>query len=407
MPLRRKLLFAMLAPVALLGLVALAGIAAVRHLQVASGRILADNYESIEAARAMERALRRVESAADRTAALADFDAALARCERNVTEPGEPAVLAQLRTGHGALAADAQPDGTGAVLHTAIDELIALNEAGMLARAQAAREQGGRLTAGLAVTMGVVVAGLVALAAWLARLIANEQRALEAARQRFIATLSHQLKTPLTSLSMAVNLLAERVDRERPETAELLAIAREGTAALSAQVAELIDAAHRPAAALEVRAEPVELAGLLRRALRPLVSQGEARGIAVTLAVDETPLPVAVDPVKFPWVVTNIVGNALRFTPAGGRIDVTVRRDGAEAEVVIGDTGVGIAPADLPRIFVPSAPAPAGPARATHGLGLAIAREIVEAHRGRIQVASTPHVGTTFRIRIPCAAEGA
>ncbi len=229
----------------------------------------------------------------------------------------------------------------------------------------------------------------------------TEQRRFEDARHRFISMLSHQLKTPMTSLSLSVNLLRERLRDASPQEAELLTIATEDCGSLSRLVSELIEAAREQTPDLAVKPRRRDLIPLLRSALRPLVPQAEGMGVELTVPDADRAVMVRVDPVKFPWVVTNIAGNALRYTARGGRIAVSVSTAGEWVEVTVADTGRGIPQEDLDSIFEPYFTVDDERAPGTHGLGLAIAREIVVAHGGTLEVASEPGKGTTFRIRLP------
>ncbi len=229
----------------------------------------------------------------------------------------------------------------------------------------------------------------------------TEQRRFEESKHQLISMLSHELKTPMTSLSMSVSLIEEKLGDVSPEQAELIAIARQDCSALSNLVSELIDAAREVTPDLAIRPRGIDLIHLLRAALRPLAPQAKEKGITLVMPLGDRSLHADVDPVKFPWVVTNLVGNALRYTDAGGRVEVTVESVDEEVEVRVSDTGAGISPDNLQRIFQPYVTLDEEPRPGTHGLGLAIAREIVEAHGGRIGAESTPGGGTTFFIRMP------
>lgn len=454
MTLRARLLLALLIPALLVVLVGAIGLTAVDQLGQAAERILANNYHTIQAARRMEGALHSMETGAPGDHA-ARFEDALVQCERNVTEPGEPAVLAEVRAAWGVANEHMNPE-TAEGLRQGIGSLVALNEDAMMASKRRAREIAHTARLAVAGALGATVLALVVFAlvaarriggpvtevaerlhatlgpkgpapsppsdelgrlhgevdALLGRLAAYEDaqarrlsHALEESRHRFISMLSHQLKTPMTSLSLSVQLLRERLTGLEPAQQELLAIAGEDCDNLAALISELIDASRDAAPDLSVRVQAVELAPLLRAAPRPLLPQAEASGIALTLPEGAT--VARVDPVKFPWVITNIAGNALRYTPRGGTARVAIAPVAGGAEVTVEDSGAGI-PADaLPRIFDPFVSADTTPQAGTHGLGLAIAREIVQAHRGTITVESRVGQGTTFRIHVPVTAERA
>lgn len=229
----------------------------------------------------------------------------------------------------------------------------------------------------------------------------TEQRAFEESRRRFISMLSHELKTPMTSLSLAVGLLREQLQDIPPAQQELLGIAGENCRSLSRLVSDLIDAARDATPDLSLRPRPVDLVRLVRYALRPLQAQATEKGLELVMPPEYERLTAQVDPVKFPWIITNIAGNAVRYTPRGGRIEVSVSPSEQAIELCVRDTGSGIPAADLERIFEPYVSLESDPQAGTHGLGLAIAREIVEAHGGTITAESRVGEGTAFRIRLP------
>jgi len=229
----------------------------------------------------------------------------------------------------------------------------------------------------------------------------TEQRRFEESRRRFISMLSHQLKTPMTSLAMSVHLIGEKLRDAAPDQAELLSIATENCNSLSALVSDIIDAAREVAPDLALKRRRMDVARLLRSALRPLLPQAKDKDVTLVVPSEEQAILASVDPVKFPWVVTNIAGNALRYTGRGGRIQVAVSSNKGRVEVSIADTGSGIARENLARIFQPYVSLDHEPEPGTHGLGLAIAKEIVEAHGGAIEASSEPGRGTRFLIRLP------
>ena len=229
----------------------------------------------------------------------------------------------------------------------------------------------------------------------------TEEKRFEESRHRFISMLSHQLKTPMTSLSMSVHLLKEKLTDLPPHRVELLDMAIEDCQTLSSLVSELVDAAKGTSPDFSLTLRPVNLGRLLRSALKPLQAQAEGQGIRMHLPPSEPRCEVLVDPVKFPWVVTNLVGNALRYTDTGGRIDVTATDQERGVVVTVSDTGRGM-PQDLVnRVFTPFLSADPEPQPGTHGLGLTIVREIVEAHGGTIRVESEIGRGTVFTVWIP------
>lgn len=229
----------------------------------------------------------------------------------------------------------------------------------------------------------------------------TQQQRFEESRRRFISMLSHQLKTPMTSLSMSVNLMREKIRDAAPAQAELLAIATEDCNNLAALISDLIDAAKDVTPELTLQIRRVDVARLLRSSLRPLVPQAGEKEVDLVLPAADAGIFAEVDPVKFPWVVTNIVGNALRYTPPRGRVtvDVTPEPDGIRVSVT--DTGAGIPAEHLDKIFQPYWSLDEEPRPGTHGLGLAIAKEVMEAHGGSIAAESRPGAGTSFHLHLP------
>jgi NtrC-family two-component system sensor histidine kinase KinB len=229
----------------------------------------------------------------------------------------------------------------------------------------------------------------------------TRQRQVDEARRRFIAMLSHQLKTPLTSLTMSVELLRERLRGAGPETDEFLNLARGDCNSFRQLIDELIQAAKDVGASLAIRHRRVDVRALLSASLRPLAAQAAEKGVRFLELLGDGDAFAHVDPVKLPWVVTNIVGNALRYTPPGGEVRVALGADAGHVDVTIEDTGRGIARDDLERLFQPFVSLESDGAPERHGLGLAVAKEIVEAHGGTLGVQSELGRGTSFAIRLP------
>ncbi len=225
----------------------------------------------------------------------------------------------------------------------------------------------------------------------------------EKAHSHLIATLSHELKTPLTSLRIAAELLGETVSDQLPERArEILATLQEDVARLQTIAGDLLDASRSSAARIGVERRPILLDKVVSEIARPLAMQAHEKGIALELRWPEHPLPIWGDPIKLPWVITNLVGNALRYTPAGGRITIQLEQHDSVARAVVSDTGCGMEGPAMERIFEPYAQGADNPTRAgSAGLGLYITKEIVEAHNGRIFVRSGVGSGTTFTVEIP------
>jgi signal transduction histidine kinase len=153
---------------------------------------------------------------------------------------------------------------------------------------------------------------------------------------------------------------------------------------------------------LVLERRPVCLVTLLHATLDPLVIQARDQGVTLTLPPEGEPQLLAVDPVKLPWVITVIVGNALRYTGRMGEVAVELERDRDAVAITVRDTGAGMNPEQLDRVFnPPTTPDGRRPTPGTQGLALAIAREIVAAHGGRLEADSRPGIGTVVRLVLP------
>jgi NtrC-family two-component system sensor histidine kinase KinB len=234
----------------------------------------------------------------------------------------------------------------------------------------------------------------------------------ERARSNLIATLSHELKTPLTSLTMGSELLCESMkDETDGHKREILSIVLDDVQRLKKISSDLLDASRTGAARIEVHRQPLVLNRIVREVARPFEMQAHEKGITFEIRGDETSIAIEGDSLKLPWVISNLVGNALRYTASGGRISIALARNGSRAMIEVADTGAGIAAEAIGRIFEPFTQLadgryPMGSERTgSAGLGLYIAKEIVEAHRGRIHVRSEPGVGTSFIVELPLSEE--
>jgi two-component system OmpR family sensor kinase len=228
------------------------------------------------------------------------------------------------------------------------------------------------------------------------------ERGLEAQR-RFTADASHELRSPLSRLRAEIEVTLRR-PRDGAEYEEALRSGLEEVERLSWLTDELLVLARLDAGEGCEPAHPVPLAPILDDALRRLGPEAGRRGVAVTLA-PSPPLAVRAAASALGLVITNLLDNALKFSPPGGRVTVGVAVSGDEAVLSVSDTGPGVAAEELPRLFDRFHRGQA--ARATEapgvGLGLAICRALVERHGGRIAVDSPPDGGATFHVHLPLA----
>ena len=228
----------------------------------------------------------------------------------------------------------------------------------------------------------------------------------EKAKTRFIADLSHQLKTPMTSLSMGIGLLDEKLrSTVEPRYARLLETALDDCHRLSALINELVDLSRMDAMLKPRPRELLDVRDLVVKCLEPLRTQAEDKGVELLSRFALDLPPMAIDSFRFPWVITNLVGNAIRYTERGGRVVVEVERQGDRYYFTCRDTGVGIDPKYLGRIFDRYTQFAEREKMGAIGLGLAIVKEIIEQHGGDITVQSEKGAGTVFTFWIPIQTE--
>lgn len=226
----------------------------------------------------------------------------------------------------------------------------------------------------------------------------EEVQKTQQAQRDFLANVSHDLKTPLTSIQGYSQAIMEGAARSPAHAAEII---YEEATRLSRLVNELTDLARIQAGQFPMQKESIDLGQITWRVGHKLAVVAEEKGI--TLHVDAPSMPPIVgDGDRIVQVLTNLISNAIKFTPENGLVDIETHEQHGGVEVVIRDTGIGIPQEELPRIFERfyQVDKTRGPSRGT-GLGLAITYEIVRAHGGRIEADSREGVGTTFRVWLP------
>jgi signal transduction histidine kinase/CheY-like chemotaxis protein len=228
------------------------------------------------------------------------------------------------------------------------------------------------------------------------------------AKDQFLATLSHELRSPLNAILAWTHLLRRgRIDGDRMEHA-LNVIER--NARLQARLIEdLLDVSRIASGKLHVELEHVDLRQLIRSLAESARAAFEAKQVELAVELGTVPLPVHADPERLQQVLGNLLSNALKFTPTGGRVIVTARGAGPDVEVAVQDTGIGMTPEVLARVFerFHQADSSIGRRHGGLGLGLAIARHIVEVHGGTIAAESGgADRGSTFRLRLARASTG-
>jgi heavy metal sensor kinase len=241
------------------------------------------------------------------------------------------------------------------------------------------------------------------LADTLNQMISRLERSFTALR-RFTADASHELKTPLTVLKAGVER-ALTTPKMPPESLAALEEAMDEINRMTELVDALLTLARADEGLVRLHQEPVDLRALILETEETGELLAEPAGIAVTADAPVDPVIVPVDGSRIRQLVMNLLTNAVKYTPAGGRVRLWLERDDGRVRFGVSDTGIGIAPGDLPHIFdrfwrADSARTRTGE-RPGVGLGLAICKWIAEAHGGTIEVQSRPGRGTTFSVTLP------
>ncbi|PTL83453.1 HAMP domain-containing sensor histidine kinase [Vitiosangium sp. GDMCC 1.1324] len=216
----------------------------------------------------------------------------------------------------------------------------------------------------------------------------------------FLAGVAHDLRNPLSALKMSAALVSSSRPVPEERLRKTMALVSRQVARLDRMVGDLLDATRIEAGQFELNLEERDVRGLATEVLELYQSGGSSHDLRLQLP--EEPVLVNCDPMRMDQVLHNLVSNALKYSPAGSRVEVRVGREGDEALVSVMDRGIGISAEDLRTLFTPFRRT--GMARETApgvGLGLSVARRIVEAHGGRIEVESHPGMGSTFRVRLP------
>jgi signal transduction histidine kinase/GGDEF domain-containing protein len=231
----------------------------------------------------------------------------------------------------------------------------------------------------------------------------EELKRLDQLKADFISTVSHELRTPLSITKLGINLVLNRTTGEINEKQkEVLSDAKSNIDRLARIIDSLLDVSKIEAGKVELKRELVDLAGLIRRTASSFELSLKEKNLELKINVPEKQIDVFVDPDKLTQVFTNLIGNALKFTDKG-YIEISLQEKEKEIECVVVDTGLGIAEEDLHKVFskfeqfgrLP------GPGEKGTGLGLTIAKGIIELHRGKIWVESKLGQGTKFSFILP------
>ncbi len=231
----------------------------------------------------------------------------------------------------------------------------------------------------------------------------TQEREIEEMKNEFFSTTSHELRTPLFSIQGFVRLILEGQVPDEETQREFLGIVLQQADQLAQLVNNLLNISRLESGMLELGREPVQLLDVLQEAVAKLRGIAQEKDIALEADLPASLPPVIGDQDLLQQVVTNLIGNAIKFTPKAGQVVIGARGSQDEIMVEVRDTGIGISADSLDRIFTKfyRAPHTAGEQPEGSGLGLYIARQIIEAHGGRIWAESALGQGSTFRFTLP------
>jgi signal transduction histidine kinase len=232
---------------------------------------------------------------------------------------------------------------------------------------------------------------------------ARKQRELDTLRRDLVAWVGHDLRTPLTSIRVLLEALADGVVDDPTTVQRYLQTAQRQIRSLSVLIDDLFEMAELDAGGLGLEQHPNSISDLVSDTLESFSALAAQQGVTLVGSVEPGIDPVSMDAGKIGRVLANLVSNALKHTPAGGTVQMLALGVAEGVQVEVRDTGEGINPRDLPRIFDQFYRGEKSRSRDTggSGLGLAIAKGIVEAHGGRVGVESSPSEGTRFFFTLP------
>jgi two-component system phosphate regulon sensor histidine kinase PhoR len=234
----------------------------------------------------------------------------------------------------------------------------------------------------------------------------TEMHRLQTIRQDFFGNISHELRTPLASLKALVETLRDGAQQDPLAARRFLDLMETEVDALTQIIQESLELSRIESGRVPLRLSPTPVAEVILPVVERLRTQAERAGVTVYCTLPEGLGEVLADEERVRQVVSNLLHNAIKFTPSGGEVEISAENVADEVVISVRDTGVGISREDLPRVFERFYKADRARSSGGTGLGLAIAKHIVQAHGGRIWAESIEGRGSSFHFSLPAVREG-
>lgn len=233
----------------------------------------------------------------------------------------------------------------------------------------------------------------------------SQLKEAERAREEFLAHITHELRTPLTNIRAYTETLTEDFFDDEKTRRECYNVIMSETRRLSKLIEDVLSASQMDAGVARLERTVIRVDQSLRKAVQELQAHADAKGVELSLRIPSKVPPVLGDRLRLHQVWINLIGNAIKYTPGGGSVTIDAQPEEQRLRVRVADTGIGIAPEFLDRVFDKffRVPDPAVSAEEGSGLGLSITREIVRLHGGAIRVESAAGAGSTFIVELPLA----
>jgi two-component system phosphate regulon sensor histidine kinase PhoR len=230
----------------------------------------------------------------------------------------------------------------------------------------------------------------------------SELRALEAVRRDFVANISHELKTPLTAIRGLVETLIDDDAMDRDTHDRFIEKIRDQSTRLTSLVSDLLTLSRLESGPGGLRFEPMDLRETVAESCRTQVHAAETKHVALSSGLPENPVTIEGDAEAMRELVDNLVSNAIKYTPSGGRVNVRLFAENGHAVLEVADTGIGIPPEEQTRVFERFYRVDKARSRALGGtgLGLSIVKHVALAHGGSVSLRSAPGRGSTFRVQL-------